>query len=97
VVSSAIAAAYHASVDAFFAKMKTPVDHATEDGSDDRHRLNSARSAGCVCAMARFVILLIADSQSRARPRVLPLFIGGAIGGIGAMLLRAARRSAAGA
>jgi SSS family solute:Na+ symporter len=85
--------AYHASVDAFFEKMKTPVDHAKETGaSTDTAQLQTLGRL-CLC-YGGFVLVLVAIPNPPLG-RACFVFIGGAIGGIGALLLRAARRSAA--
>jgi Na+/proline symporter len=85
--------AYHASVDAFFEKQKTPIDHATEIGAaTDTSQL---RTLGRLCLCYGAFVLVLVLIPNPPLGRACFVFIGCAIGGIGALLLRAAKRRAA--
>ena len=81
--------AYHASVDAFFEKLKTPVDHTAEGVSSDAAQF---RTLGRLCLCYGGFVLTLILIPNPLVGRACFLFIGGAIGGIGALLLRTARR-----
>ncbi len=82
--------AYHAAVDGFFEKLKTPVDHGKEHGvANDASQL---RTLGRLCLCYGGFVALLVLIPNPLLGRACFIFIGGAIGGIGALLLRAARR-----
>ncbi|MBI5380495.1 MAG: transporter [Opitutae bacterium] len=82
---------FHAKVDAFFEKMKTPIDFAAEHGkSADRSQF---RTLGTLCLAYGGFVLLLALIPNGWVGRLCFIFIGGAIGGIGALLFRAARKA----
>lgn len=84
-------AAYQAATGEFFARMGTPVDHTAEQGaSTDTSQL---RTLGRLSLCYGGFVLLLTLIPNPLLGRACFLFIGGAIGGIGLLLLRAARRS----
>ena len=82
--------AYHAAVETFFERMKTPVDFAREHGASvDRAQL---RTLGALClAYGGFVLLLVAIPNP-AIGRGAFVFVSAVIGGVGALLWRAGKR-----
>jgi Na+/proline symporter len=82
---------YHATVDAFFTKLATPVDFQREQGEEtDRTQLRLLGTLGL--AYGGFVLLL-AVIPNPVIGRAAFVLIGAVIGGIGALLWRAAKKS----
>ncbi len=86
---------YHARVESFFTNMKTPVDHTTEGGESSDGSQFTTLGRLCLCYGAFVTLLTLIPNPLLGRACFL--FIGGAIGGIGWLLLRTAKRRAAAA
>jgi Na+/proline symporter len=85
-------AAYHEQVDAFFTTLKTPIDFACEQGgATDGAQLRLMGRLGV--AYGGFVLLLVLIPNPPLG-RAAFGFVGAVIGGVGAWLLRTARRAA---
>jgi solute:Na+ symporter, SSS family len=83
---------YHARVDAFFAQVRMPVDFVREHGAaqeTDRAQLRVMGKLGV--AYGGFVLALVLI-PNEAIGRAAFAFVGAVIGGVGAVLLKVARR-----
>lgn len=83
--------AFHARVEAFFAKMRTPVDYQKEHGaSSDTSQL---RTLGRLCLTYGAFIFALTLIPNSLTGRLCFVLVGLIIGGVGALLYRASRRS----
>ncbi len=80
---------YHAAVEAFFAKVRTPIDFAREHGGDTDHA--QRRLLGALGLAYGAFVLLLALIPNAPLGRAAFVFVGGVIGGVGAWLWRSGR------
>lgn len=83
---------YHARVENFFTRMKTPVDFAAEQGRSADH--SQLRTLGSLCLAYGGFVALLAIIPNPLSGRICFLLIGGAIAAIGGGLYAASRRLA---
>ncbi len=82
---------YREKVDAFFVRMKTPVDFKKEVGAGtDRSQLKVIGTVACLAGGLICLLLLIPNPLEG---RLVILFIGGFVAGVGGLLLMASRRA----
>ncbi|HTO02315.1 MAG TPA: hypothetical protein VL069_01375, partial [Opitutus sp.] len=85
---------YRARVEAFFVKLRTPVQFAQEgDGTDADAAQYRTLGRLCTCYGAFITVLALIPNPPIGR--LAFLFVGGAIGGVGFVLLRRGRKDAA--
>lgn len=86
-------AEYRAAVEAFFAQLRTPVDFAREHGAAEATDRAQLRLMGKLGLAYGGFVLALALIPNEVRGRAAFVFVGAAIGGVGALLSRAARKS----
>jgi hypothetical protein len=84
---------YHARVEDFFLKLRTPIAAAEKAGDNADH--TQYRTLGLLCTCYGGFILLLMLIPNPLIGRLAFLFVGGTIGGIGLWLLRQSRKKAA--
>lgn len=83
---------FHKKVDDFFLKMKTPIDFTKEHGENsDKSQLSTL---GRLCLAYGIFILFMVLIPNPPLGRACFVLVGGIIGGVGVLLIRAARRTA---
>jgi solute:Na+ symporter, SSS family len=87
-------AEYRGRVEEFFTRLKTPVSFEQEGGGADADA-SQYRTLGLLCTCYGGFIILLMLIPNPLTGRLAFLFVGGAIGGIGLMLLRRGRKDAA--
>lgn len=82
---------FHDQVDRFFVQMRTPVDFEREQGhSEDRTQL---RTLGRLSFVYGAFVMLLAFIPNEPLGRLGFVAVGGIVGGVGSLLLRASRRT----